>query len=498
MPTFGWAVLLLLLSARAGAQHASPWLPIGHWSTEAAVRLHALGLAPDLDPSVRQRTSARIAGLLRAARAAAATRNPGAVDGDERRVGSGKTLRLVAAYVERFSEEYPDAFGDSLIEAVPYFEGFIAPQLIVRENARLAGGFTLDREWAGPEPLPDLGTAGGLVHAGLASERIAVTLAVAGEGDVWRATQVTADIAAGPVAVWLGRRAPGFAPTSGGGLVLDGAVAFEGGGVYSLLPLRLPILGGVSGELFGGVLESNGFVSDPWLLGVRLHASPHARFDVGTTRVAVFGGMNGARFGVRQLFEVLVAANLGGNHADDQVASVDARWRPPLSVPIELYGEWGMHDIDPGVLLDMPSFALGVRVPMLPFASAFSAGIEHTQIARSCCENPPWYQHFELAEGWTEDGVPLGHPLGGHGREWRVHVVGAPFGACVLVDAAAFRRTRGDENLYAPERAGRALGIAATVDVRLRAWLSVGGNLRLEDGSGWRETRGGLHLRAGF
>ena len=482
-------LILLMWATRAPAQTASPWLPADHWSVAAVGRLDALGLLPPFDATARQHTSVRVAMLLREAVRAAVALGP----------GSDAALRLAEGYERRFAEEWPHAFARAVSAEGAYLATSVASGLVVRENARLAGGYTPDRDWTGPRPLRDTRSAGGAVHAGGAAGRhIAATVSATGAGAVWRVTQLALDVTAGPAGVWIGRRAPGYSPSRGGGLVLDGAVAFEGSGVYTLRPLRVPILGGLEGELFGGRVDRNGFVDRPWFMAMRAHVSPHARLSVGATRAAVFGGMNGSSVGPRQLAEVLVGANLAGDYADDQVASIDARWRLPTRLPLQLYAEWGMHDADPGVLFVMPSFSVGAWLPALPFAPALAVGIEHTRIARSCCNNPPWYRHFELAEGWTEGGVPIGHPLGGHGHEWRARISGAPLDARLLLDASIILRNRGEENLYAPERGGDAAGVEATLDARITGWLSLDAAMRIEDGTGWRETHAAARLRAHF
>lgn len=533
------AVLPLVLATPSVAQHASPWLPPNHWSIEAVGRLHALGLARDIDPVPRQQHTERVAAVLRAAWLEAARAamlapasdtvspqavrardalDPGSADtsaDDARGLDVVSVLRLADGYLRRFAEEYPGAFARAAVggragaesgrasgrasahrASRGYVDGSVASGLLVRENAWAPGGFTLEREWTGPKRLPDIGKLGANVQLGGAlGRRLAATAALAGAGADWRVTQFSADVRVGPAGLWFGRRAPGFAPAAAG-LVLDGAVAFEGAGAYLPAPLQLPVLGPLNGEIFGGVLGRNGFVERPWLWGMRIHASPAGRIDIGVTRAAVFGGLNGARIGVRDLLEVLAGANLDGEHADNQVLSIDARWRPPAPVPLELHAEWGIHDADPGVFLDMPTFAAGARLPALPFAPAFGAAIEHVRMARSCCRNPPWYQHFELSEGWTADGAPLGHPLGGHGNEWRIIVTGAPRGARVQLDASGFRRWRGPENLFAPELAGHASGLAAAVDARLTARLAIDADVHSERGPGGRQTQASIQLRA--
>jgi hypothetical protein len=300
------------------------------------------------------------------------------------------------------------------------------------------------------------------------------------------------DAAAGPLTVWAGRRRLGYRPGAGGGLVLTGLGRFDGAGIRSRRSLALPVAGAVTFDAFGGRVDRNGRVAAPWLLGMRVHARPHARFDFGATRVAMFGGMDGAGMGLRQWLEVFVGGNLAEPYADDQVASLDARWRPPVRFPLELHGEWGMHDIDPGVLLDVPAFVVGLRMPL---GADFLIGVEHTQISASCCQNPPWYHHFELANGWTADGALIGHPLGGHGREWRVTAAGALHEGGLLYEVSGAQRSRGAENLMAPVRLGRAYVVDTSLHARLPSPFAAELMLHHERGSDWSELRGVIGVR---
>jgi hypothetical protein len=239
-------------------------------------------------------------------------------------------------------------------------------------------------------------------------------------------------------------------------------------------------------------------VRRPLLFAARVHAQPHARLDFGATRAAVFGTMDGSRLTVRDYLEVLIGANLAGGRADDQVAALDARWRPPLAQPVELYGEWGMHDIDLGVLFDVPGFTAGVRLPRVPLLHGAGLSLEHTRIARACCGNPPWYHHFELANGWVTNGRLLGHPLGGHGHQWRAAAILDAYPTVPLLEASLIRRERAAENLFAPTRAGSSWVISMNANALLGSRMSADVDAFVERGSDWSEQRIVLSLTRRF
>jgi hypothetical protein len=458
-------ILAILMAVSASlplyAQRASPWLPADHWSAMVLKRLHAAGLIerdPALSPTLLEALDA---------------------------LSDPYRERLLA---ERSPGGVPDAFlvhGSAL--------------LFARRGALRPGGFTLEREWTGPTRRRDATAAGArLWLAASPLHWLAFTvqaIALEGDGGVEHATL---DATKGAFHVWGGRRAVSYDAGDGGGLVLNGLDRFDGAGVRTRRPVPLPALGLISGEVFGGAVDRNGHVEKPWLLGMRFHVRPHARLDIGATRVAVFGRTDGRAIGPVAIGEVLLGTNLDGDHADDQVASMDFRWRPPLAGALELHGEWGMHDIDFGVLFDVPAFTIGVRLPHLRSAASPGIAIEYTHIAGSCCENPPWYHHFELADGWTRRGRLLGHPLGGHGYQWSGTVSGDVRDARLVYRALGMLRWRGDENLFAPLRQGRAvaaeLGFVAAIGNHAATELQV----FVERGADWTESGSELAIRWRF
>lgn len=469
----GAAALIVLMGAdpRAAcdvAARAPAWLPDGHWAEAVVRRWHALS-ASDVDPVSVLRVRSDVA-LLRGAEAAGSGRGVGAV-------ADGPVARA-------------ELEGDAGLWA-----GGVVSRGVVR-----AGGFAPDSTWSGPEPEADASSPEArLWLTRLVRCRVAFTADAVATPSRLRVRQGTVDVTAGAVAFWAGRRTVGWAPGAGGGIVLGRLERFGGAGATVTVPgsSRAAPLGAWRGELFAGPVPSSGRVSRPWLLGMRVHVRPHGRVDIGASRVAVFGGMDGAGIGAGDVLRVLAGVNLAGDHADDQVASVDVRWRPPLPLPhgIELYGEWGLHDIDAEVFLDVPAFTAGVRMAALPRLERVGVAVEHTRIARSCCGNPPWYHHFDLARGWTVDGAVIGHALGGHGREWRVSADAFPAGARLVLHVTAAARHRGAENLLAPARDGRSLLLEVRADALVRGRTALDARLFMERGGGWREVRARMALR---
>jgi len=485
---------------------ASPFLSPDHWSLAAARRLHALGLAPaGFDPASRTLTLAEAADVVRHARDAAAASGPGDSAGRPASALSPADVEALAeAYLVRLAEEYPRALRSTSVPAEPApgvgprsFLELTADVGYARDRGLLrGGGYTPERVWTGPSRAPDRdGPGAGAALLAGAGRHLALTARGIVEDRHREVTELALVGAWRRWGFWAGRRTPGYAPARAGSLVLDGAVGVEGAGLFLADAVALPLVGSLRAESYAGRVEANGRVERPWLWGMRLAFSPHPRLDLGVTRVAVFGGVDGAAVDPATVLRVLASTNLEGDHVDDQVASMDVRFRPPTALPVEVYGEWALHDIDLGVLVDMPAYTLGAWAPMLPGLPWAAAGLEWTSVARSCCHNPPWYHHLDLASGWTEEGVLLAHPLGGHGSELRAYLHADPMAARLLASVEGFRRDRREENLFAPDRLGVAHGVSLRLDWRLARSADVRGEAELETGEGWTASRARAALR---
>jgi hypothetical protein len=138
---------------------------------------------------------------------------------------------------------------------------------------------------------------------------------------------------------------------------------------------------------------------------------------------------------------------------------------------------------------------MGVLIGAVPGVPALAVGAERATFAGHCCGNPPWYRHSALP--WMDRRIPLGHPLGGQGNEWLAYARADLAAARLRLEARAFRRVRGPENLYAPTRLGRSLGGGLDVAIRPYAAVEAFAGGAVEDGAGWRERsiQAGVRVR---
>jgi hypothetical protein len=193
-----------------------------------------------------------------------------------------------------------------------------------------------------------------------------------------------------------------------------------------------------------------------------------------------------------------------GNGAENNVLSVSGRWRLPTEacLPLTFYLDWGTDD-NGGAWYQAPGIGLGILVSSLPFAPEVSVGLEGSFFGTTCpdetggtwCRSPgyplDWYTHAQLS--WAQGNRPLGHRMGGNGRELLVYASADLLDAALLVRGDLFLRDRFSGNLYAPYGGGSG-GFDLDAAWRVVPKVEVGVSGRLEAGHGW--TVGGAGARA--
>jgi hypothetical protein len=275
-------------------------------------------------------------------------------------------------------------------------------------------------------------------------------------------------------------------------------------------PVRAPWvfrhLGYIRGEAFLSRIDSSAATRHPWVFGSHASISPHPRVLIGATQGFMFSGEGQPPFTFRNFKEMFLTHGIktAGREFENGIASIEARWRPPVPVvPVVLYAEWGTDD-NHSAWFEFPAVVAGVSLPTVPRIPALSVGLERTSFAAPCsscngcaCEYyATWYRHYVFVDGWTLDRRPIGHPLGGDGTEWLAYGRYDDAARRVRLDARGFTRDRGRYNLFAPTREGRSVGGALGADYRVTATLELRMNGGLERGrGGWSESSLSAGLR---
>ena len=486
------AAAMPCLGQSRAADFASPFLPAGHWSLDALRRVVALGLGGDAVLWPDGSPSRRAAGL--------ALRDAAALADRERR----ELAPAVRGYWERFREEFPatarelDATERRRVLAT---EGSASAGLLVGRG-QVGTGFSDWRQTGGtgPVPLEDPDAAVGEVDwAASLSPYLALHLAPRYDTD-WGRSEGYVYGAYRRAGIWLGRRALQYGPGEGGGVITNATSPVDGGGLV-IEPFRLPWLFRYLGRAgFEGTLsriDSSNAIKHPWVMLLHASLAPHPRLQLGANWGAIFSGSGRPPLTWRNFYTMIKEQRAvfvtGGTEFEDQLASIEIRFRPPLRVPIVVYTEWGAED-NHSAWWDVPGIVVGAEVASIPGVPALALGLEHAYFDEPCVScgtsgfGSNWYRHYIYHAGWAVDPIPLGHPLGGDGREWLAFGRLDLLEARLRLDGRVFWRDRGYYNLYAPEREGRSTGVALKAHFRARPALDFSLDGMVEDGArDWRQ-----------
>jgi hypothetical protein len=453
---------------------ASVHLPVHHWSLAAVRRADALGLLDEPLALRRTLTRATVARLLCQAERHAAER--------------GDALGALAqGWNERLAEEFgPDAE----LRAAPragyaYGRGLVAPGL---------GEFPPER--TGPLTLADRSALdAGVELSAQAGRHLAASVEPEAFGRELTLAAGEVAVGAGAFSISAGRQAVGYGAAEGGGVVLSGAEAVDAVQLETTRGLRLPRplgwLGPIDFQTFLSRFNSERHPGAPYFWGASGAIHPHPRLTLAVHRAALFGGERSELpITPRSLWQMLLGEVHGRKNFEDQVVSVEGRFRLPTEsvLPLTIYLEWGSEDAA-GAWRDVPGRVAGAFVPRIPGAPALSLGVERAAFRASCCFNPPWYRHVGFPGSWAGESQPLGHPLGGEGREWLLYSRAELLDSRLELAGRGYRRKRGAENLFAPERAGRSTGGAMNARWRLARAIDLRVAGEAERGEGWTMTR---------
>jgi hypothetical protein len=275
-----------------------------------------------------------------------------------------------------------------------------------------------------------------------------------------RISELYAAVRVGPLHARAGRiplRLGGA--TVGGDFLLNAPPPFEGGSLEMPEGFRLPNpIGRVRPTLLVARMERSGDIGHPWFIAARVSFSPARNFVWGLQRAILFGGEGNEAVTPRKLIEALIGFTDTENkntNFENQMVSGDAFWKLP-DIPVSVHASWATDDSGEA-FINVPAVSIGADWHVLPFAPSLGVGIEASYISPAKDTYPPWYQHIGLGDGWTDRGTPMGHPLGGHGRELLVSIVG--YGRDFMIDGRLFVRHRGRFNLFAPDREGDSVGV---------------------------------------
>ncbi len=473
----------------------SPLLPPEHWAVRAAARLDGVGL---------------VTGWLPANQAAPMYMVWAALDEGARRAEKERPAMAAVAkgWKEKFQQEWRGIDEKGLLRfiggqaSVGYEYAAVSPEpaAVPPETWSL----TPPKD---STPFLEVQAAGAL------SDHLALLVAPA--GTTWQvkwAGELVAGV--GPVSLSVGR-APaqsGFA-APGGGVMFGGEafhdrVAFQ---IYRPLDIYIGLVAlDVSLARVGVLTQPATSLIWEW----SLQYQPVPRLTFGLQSGMMMGGSTweqiaGQPFTVSDFFRAITYQGAGymNNGYPNNIFSLSGRWRLPTEdwVPITIYGDWGTDD-NGGAWMQAPGIDAGIFVPALPFAPEVAVGLEVSFFGEICkertdssfCRSPDqplrWYTHTYYP--WTAGNLPLGHRMGGNGREFLLYAAADLLDARLLIRGDVFLRDRFSQNLYSPY-SGQSAGFDLQATWRLGIGeVGVSGNV--EAASGWTAGGFGVHASVFF
>lgn len=233
------------------------------------------------------------------------------------------------------------------------------------------------------------------------------------------------DAEAGKDAMWWGSSFHGSL------IMSDNAEPFESVKITSSRPFLLPWvfkrIGLVKPTVFLARLEEDRDYPRASLLGMRLDIRPAPAFQMGFSRVFMFGGEGRRSLSLSEWGEIFFVSD-DADHGDspingNQLASIDAsivylnktKYLPFASM--KLYTEWGFEDSSGDTKTPTGQASLlGVFFKDMVY-DGLDLRVEWADTAHNERYGPLWYEHGVYFTGYRYKGREIGHHMGGDARD---------------------------------------------------------------------------------
>ncbi len=194
-----------------------------------------------------------------------------------------------------------------------------------------------------------------------------------------------------------------------------------------LLPWIFKYIGLIKPTIFLTHLDEHRDFPRANLLGMRLDLKPTRHFELGLTRVVLFGGHGRQKLSFSDWIKILTVNN-GTEHSNspingDQIASIDAsyvyvnriRWVPLSGAKV--YIEWGAEDSSGSGWPSGYANVYGAFVDGPLWLDGVDLRIEWANTARNARYGPSWYTHGVYTTGYRYGGNIIGHHMGTDARD---------------------------------------------------------------------------------
>jgi Capsule assembly protein Wzi len=183
-------------------------------------------------------------------------------------------------------------------------------------------------------------------------------------------------------------------------------------------------LGPWSADVFMGQLKGHTEPARPWLVGMRVQLQPIESLQIGLSRTMQWGGA-GRDESLGSLVNGLLGRDNVGNSGVDaahepgnQLAGIDWRWTPAGRETMSLYGQVVGED-EANLMPSLNMRLLGADVAMPGTRGdvrLFVEGADTLAGGSGGRGAGVAYRHHIYHQGYTNDGMLLGHPAGGDMR----------------------------------------------------------------------------------
>jgi hypothetical protein len=226
----------------------------------------------------------------------------------------------------------------------------------------------------------------------------------------------------GNLTISAGRDAITFGQAPSGGLVLsNNAPPLDMIRLSTDRPAKLPwlfgLLGPVRGTAFIADLGPNQNFPHAKLIGYKLSAAIHPRFELGAQVIDEMGGRGSppGSFGDRlaDLMPLIDIFRSSDYLFSNKYAGIDFRWRWPRAAGFELFFDGAVDDLDArrwkSTLLEDAGYIAGFSFACLRECGSLGVRAEYHQTGIR------YYTHAQFTSGIAQNGTLLGDPLGPRG-----------------------------------------------------------------------------------
>ena len=262
----------------------------------------------------------------------------------------------------------------------------------------------------------------------------------------------------GSIDVLVGKDAQWWGPGEHGALLIsNNAESLSMVRVMSSSPLELPwifrYLGKFGFTFFTAEMDkARTDYPSPILWGLRFDLKPIPYLELGFERTAIIGGKGRPVTEATMMRSVTgYRENISAVEAGDQIAGGDIKVTLPFqSQPLQLYAEIAGEDKQAAMPFKR-GYVMGLYAPRIVNIDSIDFRVEYAT-DRVPNEKYLWYMHDIYSDGYTYEGVIMGHHMGTDARdlflETTYHFPGARH-------SITLSRDREDHNVYGPIRERR-------------------------------------------